>query len=380
MYTRYHEQLQTLTDNQNLRHFKKVPAGAINLSSNDYLGLRQDQALRRGFIPNESGDTFLYSASSSRLLTGNDAHVEALEALLAQRFKREAALVFNSGYHANLGILPALTDKEDLILADKQVHASLIDGMRLAPCDFQRYRHNDYNHLEHLLKKHTPRYRRVFVVTESVFSMDGDKADLRQLVALKERYGTLLYVDEAHAIGIYGQQGLGLTEAEGVRAETDFIVGTFGKALASQGAYLICDAVVRKWLINHMRSLIFTTALPPISVQWTHHVVAHLPQMEARRAHLHKLMEQATAPIQQWAKVPCVGGSHIVPFVCGSNEAAMEASNFLLMHGFYALPVRHPTVPKGTARLRLSLHAGITKQQLNKLMDTLKAYVTTLDS
>ena len=214
------------------------------------------------------------------MLTGNFTVYEELETELAHLFGTEAALVFNSGYHANTGILPAVSDAQTLILADKLVHASLIDGIRLSAAKCIRYRHNDLAQLERLLKEHHSAFRQIIIVTESIFSMDGDQADLPALAELKRRYGNvLLYVDEAHAFGVRGRQGLGCAEESGCTGDIDFLVGTFGKAAASAGAYIVCRKVIREYLVNRMRTLIFTTGLPPVNIAWTLFVVRRLADM-----------------------------------------------------------------------------------------------------
>lgn len=343
----------------------------LNLSLNDYLGLVADEAQAVRFLQNFAKNQPLTS-SSSRLLTGNFPIYEQFETLLANRFGREAALLFNSGYHANIGILPVLADKQTLILADKLVHASLIDGIRLSDADFYRYKHNDYAHLQHLLAQYAERYRQVIVVTESVFSMDGDMADLPQLVALKQRYPQLrLYVDEAHAIGVYGAQGLGMAEVFGCIEQIDFLVGTFGKALASMGAYLVCDGEVREYLINTMRPLIFSTALPPINVAWSYFLFEQLPELSTQRQHLAMLSECLRQAVAQKSAYPMLSQTCIVPFIVGENLQAVEKAQNLQKQGYYCLPIRPPTVPKGTARLRFSLTANMTMAELDAFIQHL---------
>lgn len=205
----------------------------LNLSSNDYLGLASRKDLVEQFMATTNDHFYPLSSSSSRLLTGNFTIYNQLEKQIAQSFQKEAALIFNSGYHANTGILPALADKQTLILADKLVHASIIDGIRLSGAPFKRYRHNDLDQLEQLVHKHSHEYEQLIVVTESIFSMDGDVADLKRLIDLKKKHSNiLLYVDEAHAIGVRGERGLGISEEQGCIHEIDILVGTFGKALA----------------------------------------------------------------------------------------------------------------------------------------------------
>lgn len=262
----------------------------LNLSSNDYLGLAADEALRNQFMETVREEDFLFSSSSSRLLTGNFEIYRKVEQLLAALYHAESALVFSSGYHMNTGILPAVTDSRTLILADKLVHASLIDGIRLSAARSIRFRHQDYEQLESLISKNQDAYERIIVVTESIFSMDGDTADLTRLVALKKAYPKVwLYVDEAHAFGVRGANGLGLAEEQDCMEAIDFLCGTFGKALASVGAYVVCRKELREYLVNKMRTFIFTTALPPLNMAWTFFLLERLSCWKQRRAHLASL-------------------------------------------------------------------------------------------
>lgn len=348
----------------------------LNLSSNDYLGLADDLELRKAFLGTLTPDTFLPTASSSRLLAGNHPVFEELEETLAHLFGTEAALVFNSGYHANTGILPAVADAHTLILADKLVHASLIDGIRLSTAHCIRYRHNNLAQLERLLSRHAGTYRRIIIVTESIFSMDGDEADLPGLVRLKRCYKdkVWLYVDEAHAFGLRGPQGLGCAEACGCTKDIDFLVGTFGKALASVGAFIVCRQEVRDFLVNRMRTFIFTTALPPVNIAWTLFILRRLPGMGQARAHLAAISAGLREGLQSQG-FSCTSTSHIVPLVVGASEAAVRCANELQRCGFYALPVRPPTVPEGTSRIRFSLAASITEAETADLVKTTAAII-----
>lgn len=339
----------------------------LNLSSNDYLGLASRSDLREAFRQQYGAEDLPFSSSSSRLLTGNFQAYTQLESLLAGRFEREAALVFNSGYHANTGILPALADKQTLILADKWVHASLIDGIRLSGAPFSRYKHNDYEQLERLLAKEAAAYEQVIVVTESIFSMDGDQADLQRLVALKKRFpNLLLYVDEAHAVGVRGATGLGLAEEAHCIGEIDLLVGTFGKALASMGAYVVCNRVIRDYLVNTMRPLIFSTALPPVQIAWTCFLFERLPGFAAERKRLDAVSRQLREGLA--GRGGEISDSHIVPYILGDNEACIETAEQLQRKGFYCLPVRPPTVPKGTSRIRFSLTADTSETEIRELL------------
>ncbi|AWB53152.1 8-amino-7-oxononanoate synthase [Pasteurella multocida] len=341
----------------------------LNMSSNDYLGLANNEALRQAFFTQYQDQLPALTSSSSRLLTGSFPIYDELESLMAQAFGRESALLFNSGYHANIGILPALADKKTLIVADKLVHASMIDGIRLAQCEFVRFRHHDYAHLEQILQKNDRTFERIIVVTESVFSMDGDCADLTQLVALKQRYPqVMLYVDEAHAIGVLGENGLGLAEQQGCINQIDILVGTFGKALASMGAYVICDQVIRDYLVNNMRPLIFSTALPPFNVAWTHFVFQQLPHLQAERTHLAQLSQHLRQAIVEIFQVPMPSESCIVPYILGDNELTVKTAQRLQKQGYYCLPIRPPTVPKGTSRIRFSLTADMQVAEVEQFI------------
>lgn len=353
------------------RYITRENRTMLNMSSNDYLGLASNENLRQSFLQ-QYGDNFpSFTSSSSRLLTGNFPVYTDLEQLIAQRFQRESALLFNSGYHANLGILPALTTTKSLILADKLVHASMIDGIRLSQCEFFRYRHNDYEHLKNLLEKNAGKFDRTFIVTESIFSMDGDVADLNYLAQLKKQFpNTYLYVDEAHAIGVYGKDGLGIAERTNVIADIDLLVGTFGKALASMGAYVVCDQILKECLINQMRPLIFSTALPPFNVAWTHFIFERLPQLSKERTHLEQLSAFLRQEVEHRTQI-MPSQTCIVPYILGENEATLFKAKDLQEQGYYCLPIRPPTVPKGTSRIRLSLTADMTVDEVKQFVSCL---------
>ena len=343
----------------------------LNLSSNDYLGLSSRQDLRNEFIGQLQESGLPFSSSSSRLLTGNFPIYTELEELMAERFEREAALLFNSGYHANTGILPALTDKQSFILADKLIHASIIDGIRLSGAPYQRYRHCDYEHLEQLLVKYAHEYEQIIIVTESIFSMDGDEADLCRLVSLKRQYdNVLLYVDEAHGIGVRGAHGLGCAEEQGCIADIDFLCGTFGKALASVGGYIVCSQVVRDYLVNKMRTFIFTTALPPVNLMWTLFILERLDTFTHERENLKQISLLLKEALRERG-YDCPSTSHILPMTIGDSGATVLKAEDLQRKGFYALPVRPPTVPEGTSRIRFSLTAAITEDEIRNLIRTL---------
>lgn len=379
---RYASQLETLAHNGNLRRLPEMkPQGLylvrdgvsmLNLSSNDYLGLADNVALKSEFLQTLDPQTCRFSSTSSRLLTGNYPAYNRLEKRLAQLYGAESALVFNSGYHANSGILPAVTDSRSLILADKLVHASIVDGIGLSKARCIRYRHNNYEQLERLVAENADQYERIFIVTESIFSMDGDESDLPRLVSLKRQYPQVcLYLDEAHAFGVRGQLGLGCAEEQGVVGDINFLVGTFGKAAASMGAFVICSETMKQYLVNTMRPLIFTTALPPVNLEWTLFIVNKICNMQKRREHLAQIgrrVREALNPLNGGI----VSSSHIIPYVLGESERAVEVALRLQHEGFYLLPVRPPTVPRGTSRLRISLNAECSDSDIDRLITTLQ--------
>ena len=378
----YAEQLDQLKQQGNLRQFTSnqqqgkwitiQDRNMLNLASNDYLGLAANINLREEFFDTLTIERTLFSSSSSRLLTGNFVEYEQFENSLSKAFGR-TALLFNSGYHMNIGILPALVDSKTIILADKLVHASMIDGIRLSNAHYVRYRHNDLQHLEQLLHKYhqDERVERIIVVTESIFSMDGDETDLATLAKLKQCFTkTMLYVDEAHAIGVRGERGLGCAEQYDVIDQIDFLVGTFGKALASVGGYLICDPIIREYLINKMRPLIFSTALPPISMAWSDFIFNKVLTMQQQRQHLTDISQYLQqAVIAKGFSSP--SSSHIIPIIVGESQATIEKATDVQQQGFYVMPVRPPTVPQNSSRLRISLTALVQKNELEQLVASL---------
>ncbi len=347
-----------------------VDRGFVNLSGNDYLGISSRQDWIEEFLAANPPSNMGMSAASSRLLTGNHDFYPLLEAELSDFYQGRAALVFNSGYHANSGIIPAVVGKGDLILSDKLNHASIIDGMMLSGAEFRRYRHLDYGHLEEMLKERAGGSRRVLVVSESVYSMDGDVADLRILVELCRKYGAILYIDEAHSVGVRGARGAGCCEEAGVIDEIDIIIGTLGKAFCSAGAFAIVRPEMKDYLINHTRPFIFTTGLPPVNINWTRFILKKMPAMCKEREHLAALGEYLRDGLSAKG-LKTFGSSQIVPLIVGENGPAEELAAKLREGGFLALPVRPPTVPAGTARLRFSLHADLKQEQLTDLLELL---------
>jgi len=349
-----------------------TPGGTcrINLSGNDYLALGGKPDLTREFLATRqdlfSSERSPFSASASRLLTGNHAEYARLEARLGELYENRAALALMSGYHVNVGLLGALASEGDLIVSDRLNHASLIDGIRLSKARHLIYPHLDYDRLRELLGVERARHRNLFIVTESVFSMDGDVADLNRLAAIKREHDGFLVVDEAHALGVFGPRGLGLAEEKGLIADVDIIVGTFGKALCSSGAFIACDPLIREYLVNRLRPLIYSTAQPPLNVAWTGFLLEKVLTMEAERQRVLSLAAGFREKLQSRG-LRTLGESQIVPLLLGSNDAALAAARTLGENGFLVFPIRPPTVPEGTSRIRFSLNADIEKSDLARL-------------
>ncbi len=344
----------------------------INLTSNDYLGIAGDAKIQNDFYSRKNQtnlfDEYGLGAASSRLLTGDIDVAHRLEKLITKEYGRPSALLFNSGYHANIGILPSLLGKGDLILSDKLNHASIHDGMRLSRSENKRFRHCDYDHLESLLEAKRDEYDRVVIVTESVFSMDGDEADLDRLVSIKKKYNCMLYVDEAHSVGLYGERGLGKAEESQLIPDVDLLVGTFGKAYASVGAYVVCEEHIYDYLVNHSRSLIFTTALPPVVLNWNYFVFTLSLEMKEEREQL-KLLSQKLREDLVRNNLITDGSTNIVPVMIGDNQKALNVAQKMPEKGYLIFPVRPPAVPEGTARFRLSLTANMQWQDIEQIAE-----------
>lgn len=365
--------LDALRNNGNLRTIRTDLSGKglIDLSSNDYLGLAQMPSMVKRFLQNNSGHTTSMTSSASRLLAINQQSYINLEQFLGNLYGR-SALLFNSGYHANSGIIPALCTKQTLILCDKLVHASIIDGIILSRAKFVRYRHNDIDQLYNLVKSHREHYSDILIITESIFSMDGDICDLPKLVEIKKECPEVrLYVDEAHGFGVFGSRGLGLCEYYNIINDIDIIIGTLGKAGASIGAFAITNAETKEYLINSARSFIFSTMLPPINCEWSQFMVRQIIDMAKEREHLKNISKQLNDFILS-AGYASHSQSQIIPLIVGNAHTAVNISTHLLNMGYIALPIRTPTVPAGTERIRFSLNAGISSTVIMQLINALK--------
>ncbi|MGN0908717.1 MAG: aminotransferase class I/II-fold pyridoxal phosphate-dependent enzyme [Succinivibrio sp.] len=341
----------------------------VNLASNDYLGLGQDSALRDEFMQELECRPELFSSSGSPLLTG--AHESWLEAVKAMEdlCPGRCALPFNSGYDANCGVIRALAAiPGTLVLADKLSHASIIDGMTAGGSSrIMRFAHNDAESLRRLVDGYGRDYDRILVATESVFSMDGDVAPLKDMAEIKKSNPKIsLYVDEAHGFTVFGPEGRGKLCEMGLGGMADFVLCTCGKGLGSEGAFLLCSEAARSYFINTARPLIFSTAISPVSLAHTAFMLKKARAADDRRQRLMKIAGEVHAALKECGLAD-PSTTQIVPYILGENEKAVEAAGIFRENGFLAMPVRHPSVPKGTARLRLSLSASLKDGDVERL-------------
>lgn len=371
IYNRLSKELSDLKSKGNLRIIPSdsTADNLIDLSTNDYLGIASRDDLIDEFYNILDVKDRAPSAVASRLLASSQDSFLRLESTLAHLYGRPA-LLFNSGYHANTGIISALAGKHTMILADRLVHASIIDGIKLSGAKFTRFRHNDFLHLERLVKQCGSEVDEILVIVESIYSMDGDRADIDALISLKRLDPRIiLYVDEAHAFGVEGPSGLGLVAQSIAPGEVDVVVGTLGKAAASTGAFAISSPIVNQYLVNRCRSLIFSTALPPVAASWSSFVIEKMVGMDSEREHLRHISKAVAKTLAEKCEIEYMSGvpSHIIPYIVGDAETTMRLSQSLKAKGVKVLPIRTPTVPPGTERLRISLSASLSEIELQTI-------------
>jgi 8-amino-7-oxononanoate synthase len=344
----------------------------VNLCSNDYLGLAESEFLRAAVL-DAVRDAARVGGTGSRLLSGHARVWDEIEQEFAEFAGTEAALYFGSGYAANTGLLTSLLNKNDLVFSDELNHASLIDGIRLSGARKVIYAHLDLNALESGLRSlaNQAGSGRRFVVTESVFSMDGDVARVQEMLALCERFGAGLILDEAHATGVHGPSGRGIAVETGVAADAVCVTHTCGKALASVGAFVCGSAALREHLINHARTFIFSTAMPPYMAGQIRAALRIARGMDTERAALLARSRRFAADLQAQGYDTAHSSTQIVPVVIGGNEQALAAAEFLQTEGFAVRAIRPPTVKEGRARLRLSLTCAIAAGELERLQNGL---------
>ena len=341
----------------------------INFSSNDYLGFSKHPALKKRAI--DYVKKYGAGSTASRLICGSLPFFDDIEEKLAALKETEKTLLFNSGFQANISIIPALCDENTLILSDSLNHNSLIQGIRLSKCRVIKYKHNDHNNLKMLLhESETKAYSRRLIVTESVFSMDGDQSDIHSLVTISKAHGAFLIVDEAHATGVLGPKGMGLSCGKGV----DLVIGTFGKACGSFGAYVACSKLIREYLINFCTGLIFSTALPPAVIGAIDAALDLIPSLEDDRRELLQKAQHLRSSLQILGWDTGKSSTQIVPVIVGDAEKTLRLARYLEESGFLCVPIRPPSVEDGRSRIRLSLTTAHTWDQIDNLIQTFRRF------
>ena len=341
----------------------------INFSSNDYLGIanRAEPAIAaKEFI-----DKYGNGSSASRLITGTCSYHLELENDIAAALGTEAALLFNSGYQANTTVIPSLAGRESLILSDKLNHNSLLQGARLSRGKVQRYRHNDIDHLESLLKKAKGKQNEIVIVTESIFSMDGDMADIKAISNLAHSHGALLMIDEAHAMGVLGRKGMGLCAHTD---DADLVMGTFGKSFGSFGAFIGCTLEMREYLINLCGGFIYTTALPPSVIGAASKSLELVLSMDEERDQLIKNSQYLRDGLKAAGYDTLDSYSQIIPIMVGGEAEAISLSKYLEDHGIFAVAIRPPTVADNRSRIRITLNTQHTWQHIDHLLYALSSW------
>ena len=372
----YEDKLLELEKDSNLRYLKNFiqdgkyliwnNSKLLNLSSNDYLGISINDNIKENFLSSYKGKI---ENPSARLLSGSNKVFIELEDLIKNELKVEDVLLFNSGYHANVGIYSSLLNRDDVVFIDKLNHASIIDGIHLSGAKLIPFNHLDYIDLEIKLEKYRNQYKNAIISSETLFSMDGDIADINKLVELKNKYNSLLIIDEAHSFGVYGD-GRGICRSLNLTNEIALIMGTFGKAVGSYGAFAAGKKTIVSYLVNFARSFIFSTALPEITVSVSKYVLENYIFSSSELQN--KLFDITNYTLSKFSDTP--SKSYIIPVILGENERAVKVSDELIKKGFYILPIRYPTVKKGSARIRISLNPCITKEEIDSFSKIISLY------
>ena len=365
-------ELESLREQSQLRSLEIL--SGVNLCSNDYLGLAADPRLKQAAIEAVASARQM-GATGSRLLSGNSREWEELETEFAEFAGAESALYFSSGYAANMGLLSSVLQPGDIVFSDALNHASLIDGMRLSGAEKVIYPHGDLQFLEDALRENSRGPGAKVIVTESIFSMEGDVARIEDLLRLAKTYGAELIVDEAHALGVRGPEGRGVVAELQLEREIFAIVYTCGKALASAGAFVCCGAPLKEFLVNRARTFLFSTALPPYIAQQIHAALAIVHKEDLRRKNLHEISIALRAGLSAAGLNHGASSTQIVPVILGGNEAALRVATQLQAAGFAVRAIRPPTVPAGTARIRISLTSRITLADVDRLVGAIDAAV-----
>jgi 8-amino-7-oxononanoate synthase len=373
-FNRLESELNSIRDKELYRELRLYPECRINLCANDYFQLRHDPRVIAG--AKLACETYGTGSGGSPLLSGFlPCHQSLLNELCTWKHKSHGML-FNSGFMGNQAVLKHLPGKNDLILADKLIHHSIAQTLSHSTARFKRYHHLDLEHLHELLDLHSKDYETIFVVTESVFSMDGDYPDLKKLVDLKNDYPFILILDEAHGTGVFGETGGGLAEEMQVQDKVDILIGTLGKSLASMGAYVLSDSsTIIDYLVNRAGEFIYSTFLSPAQVGSAEVALKILQDAKEERKYLHDISRSFRQNLKTNESKEILYDSPIVPVMIGDPGKTLELRNHLLQQGIMVGAIRPPTVPPHTSRLRISLHTGVTQQTLEGLSKVLGSWL-----
>uniref|UniRef100_UPI00404A2BAB aminotransferase class I/II-fold pyridoxal phosphate-dependent enzyme n=1 Tax=Flavobacterium sp. TaxID=239 RepID=UPI00404A2BAB len=358
--------LQNRIDNNSLRSLS-ISNNLIDFASNDYLGFSKN----RDIFQNThqlliEKNLEVNGATGSRLLSGNHDLFQETEQFIANFHQAEDALLFNSGYDANVGFFSAVPQRNDIILYDELCHASIRDGIQMSLAKAYKFKHNDLDDLENLLQKFKLDNIEIYIVTESVFSMDGDSPDLKKIALLSEKYNALLVIDEAHALGVFGKKGEGLIQSQNLQDKVFARIMTFGKGLGCHGAVVLGSTHLKQYLINFCRSFIYTTALPPHAIAT---ILTSYKELEKSENLIIKLYENSNyfnEIVQDFSFT-----SSIKSIVIPGNNNVKKAANYLQENGFNVKPILSPTVPEGQERLRFCLHSYNSKEEINEVLELL---------
>lgn len=365
------KELNNFKNENRFRKLHILDKELLNLSSNDYMGLSNDSLLIKEFYnlyPN-----LPLSSSSSRLISGSYPLIMELEEF-AQSIYKKPVLFFNSGFDCNCCIIETFCNEKTLIISDKLNHASIHDGILHSKATLLRYKHLDLKHLKQLLEKNKDKYEEIFVISETIYSMDGDCVHLENLIDLKSQYNFLLIIDEAHSFGVHSY---GMAYEKKLIDQIDFLVIPLGKGGGSTGSYLICNELYKEYIINRGRKFIYTTALPPVNIAWNLFILQKMKTFKSRKFLLLELQNLAHSLIKKY-NMTTLSTTHIISIIVGDNDKLDKITLHLKNKGYFVYGVKEPTVPKGTSRIRIGLSPNLTKdniinffQELNYALNTL---------
>ena len=351
---------------------RNTPSRYIDFATNDYFGLSFDPRLvERSHLWSQH---FGIGARASRLVGGTlPCHIQ-IEKKISSWLYQKHVLLFSTGFQLNSTVIPILTDKNWLIISDKYCHNSILQGIQLSKGYHLRFRHNDIEHLKQILQNRRNAFNHCLIILESIYSMDGDKAFIEEIIPIAHHAKALLYVDDAHAIGVCGSHGQGISSSN---PKVDMAIGTFGKAFGSFGAYIRCSKIIKEYLINTCKGFIYTTALPPPILGAIDAAIEIIPNLTYERNHILQLAHYLSLSLkdQKWITSPS-NPSHIFPIIIGSNKSTLRLQQYFIQHNMEVVSIRYPTVPINKSRLRITLKSYHLYSDIDRLTNTLMAYKT----